>query len=59
VVQEGDLVVRIIGMSTLVIIRPSEDNTFRLVSRVDVDYDILLPVVEARWKEEGELVTIS
>ncbi|KAN0107981.1 hypothetical protein V8E51_007723 [Hyaloscypha variabilis] len=58
-VQEGDLVVRIIGMSTLMVIRPSGDDAFRLISPADVDYDFLLPEIEEMWKEEGEWITIS
>jgi hypothetical protein len=58
-VQEGDLVVRIIGMSTLMVIRPSGDDAFRLVSPADIDYDFLLPEIEEMWKEEGEWITIS
>jgi len=58
-VQEGDSVVRIIGMQTLMIIRPVEDGSFRLISPADIQYDMLLQETQEMWIEGGEWVTIS
>jgi hypothetical protein len=58
-VQEGDLMIRVMGMQTLMIARPSENGTFRLISPVDVEYHNLLPEIEEMWKDEGEWIPIS
>lgn len=58
-VDVDDLVVRIAGMSTLMVVRPAGNGAYRLVSSVDIDYDALSPDIKERWRAQGELFTIS